>query len=254
MTTAALTLPAAGRDDRPGLGRLTLVELRKMTDTRAGFWLLLVVLALTLVIVLAFAIWADEEERTYETMLMVAIQPASILLPVVGVLLVSSEWSQRTAQITFALVPQRMRVIAAKLLAGIVLALAALAFCLLTAVLGTVIAGEPDPWRIEAAMFGQIVFYVVTAMITGIAFGALFLASAPAIVLYFVAPLAWAIVGSFSFFEGAAEWLDTTRTIGPMVEEVLSADQWARVGTSLLLWMVLPLAVGIWRITREDPR
>ena len=253
MTTAALSLPA-GRDERPGLARLTLVELRKMTDTRAGFWLLLVVLALTVLVVLAFAIWADEEVRDYESMLAIGLQPASILLPVVGILLVASEWSQRTAQITFALVPHRMRVVAAKLLAGIVLALAALVFAMLMAVIGTVVAGASDAWSIDAKIFGQLVFYVVTAMIGGIAFGALFLASAPAIVLYFVAPIAWSIVGSFSFFKGPAEWLDSSRTIGPMVEEVLSAGDWAKVGTTLLVWMVLPLAIGMWRISRGDPR
>ena len=50
MSAAALTaVPADGRDSRPGLGRLTAVELRKMTDTRAGFWLQLVIVALTVV-------------------------------------------------------------------------------------------------------------------------------------------------------------------------------------------------------------
>ena len=39
--------PRPGRDARPGLARLTKVELRKMVDTRSGFWLLLAVLALT---------------------------------------------------------------------------------------------------------------------------------------------------------------------------------------------------------------
>ena len=36
---AALDIPIAGTkaDRRPGMGRLTAVELRKMVDTRAGF-------------------------------------------------------------------------------------------------------------------------------------------------------------------------------------------------------------------------
>ena len=37
-----------------------------------------------------------------------------ILLPVLGILLVTSEWSQRTAMVTFTLEPSRSRVIAAK--------------------------------------------------------------------------------------------------------------------------------------------
>ena len=40
-----------------------------------------------------------------------------ILLPIIGILLVSSEWSQRTALITFTLVPKRMRVMSAKIAA-----------------------------------------------------------------------------------------------------------------------------------------
>ena len=62
--------------------------------------------------------------------------PASVLLPIVGILLVSSEWSQRTGMVTFALVPRRGRVIAAKLLASVVLSLVALALCIVVAVVG----------------------------------------------------------------------------------------------------------------------
>ena len=61
-------------------------------------------------------------------------------------------------------------------------------------------------------MFGQIALLVLTAMLTGVAFGAAFLSSAPAIVLYFVLPIAWAALGSIPFLNDAAQWLDTTRT------------------------------------------
>ena len=45
MSAAALPTPhhRRPRDRRPASRRLTVVELRKMTDTRAGFWLLLAV-------------------------------------------------------------------------------------------------------------------------------------------------------------------------------------------------------------------
>ena len=41
-------------------------------------------------------------------------------------------------------------------------------------------------------------------MLTGVAFGAAFLSSAPAIVLYFVLPMAWAALGSIPFLNDAA--------------------------------------------------
>ena len=32
----------------------------------------------------------------------------------------------------------------------------------------------------------------------------------------------------------------------------MSATQWAHPGTSLAIWMVLPLLIGAWRITRRE--
>jgi hypothetical protein len=37
-----------------------------------------------------------------------------------------------------------------------------------------------------------------------------------------------------------------------MTVEVMSATQWAQAGTSLAIWMVLPLLIGAWRITRRE--
>jgi hypothetical protein len=46
---------------------------------------------------------------------------------VLAILSVTSEWSQRTALVTFSLVPDRRRVLAAKLVAVVVLAVAVMA-------------------------------------------------------------------------------------------------------------------------------
>ena len=91
-------------------------------------------------------------------------------------------------------------------------------------------------------------------MLIGIGFGAVLLSSAPAIVLYFVLPIGWSIIGSIPALEGAARWLDSSRTMGPMVEELLSGTEWARVATTLALWLLLPLLIGVWRIARGEVR
>lgn len=252
MSTATLTAPLGARDTRPGLARLTTVELRKMTDTRAGFWLLLSTAALTVVAVVLLAVFGDERDQTLRDFFSVAVAPASILLPIVGILLVSSEWSQRTSVLTFALVPQRSRVLAAKLAAGVALSLAALQIGLAVALLATAIVG--GEWTLPAWMLGQTALSLATGMIMGVAFGALLLASAPAIVLYFGLPLAWTALGFLPFLEGAARWLDSARTLTPLTEELMSSTQWARAGTTLAVWMLLPLVIGFWRVTRGDVR
>ena len=73
-------------------------------------------------------------------------------------------------------------------------------------------AGVDGAWDVTAALVFQDIAYIVISVLGGIAFGAALLASAPAIVLYFVLPIAWAFAGNLSFLEGAARWLDSSRT------------------------------------------
>ena len=243
-----------GADTRPGLGRLVGVELRKMVDTRAGFWLQLGTLALMVTLVVLSIIFGEADENTFQDMLWNALWPASLLLPVVGILLVSSEWSQRTAPITFALVPRRSRVIVAK---GGSLARPRGGRPRRLARPGRGrdrdrVAGRRGTWSLEAAMLGQAAVYIAASMLMGLAFGAALLSSAPAIVLYFLLPLSWTLVASISIFEVPKRWLDTAETLVPMAEHSLSATEWAHVGATLGVWLLLPLAIGVWRIRRSE--
>ena len=196
MSTTTLSAPirvdTAGVHARPGLGRLVAVELRKMVDTRAGFWIQIAMVALTVVVVVVHLLVGDAADHTFQHVLDAGLQPAAILLPVLGILLVTSEWSQRTGVITFALVPDRSRVLAAKLAAGVALALVALVIAFAFGALGTALAAPAvdSPWSLPAALAGQMTVSIVTAMVMGVAFGAAFLASAPAIVANFALPIA----------------------------------------------------------------
>ncbi|HEY7622989.1 MAG TPA: hypothetical protein VH834_24655 [Solirubrobacteraceae bacterium] len=246
MSTMALT--------RPGMNRLTAVELRKMTDTRSGFWLALVVAAITVLLVVIVDLVGNAQDQTLRSMLSIAVQPASVLLPVMGVLLVTSEWSQRTTLITFTLVPHRWRVLTAKLVASVLLSLAALVLAFVVAIAGTAIA-MPDvanTWTLPIGMVVQIVVVLTTGMMGGVAFGAVALASAPAIVALFVLPLITGAVGSIHVLEGVARWTDATRTLAPMTDHLMSATEWAQAGTTLALWLALPVLIGLWRIARSE--
>ena len=254
-TTLAAPIPvnSAGVHARPGLGRLVAVELRKMVDTRAGFWLQIAMVALTAVVV-ARRVFGEGGDHTFAGVLDVGLQPAAVLLPITGILLVTSEWSQRTGMITFALVPVRSRVLGAKLIASLVLAVAMLVVSVAIVAAGVLVAspGVDGTWSDAAPLIGQSAVYLTAGMITGVALGAILLASAPAIVVLFALPTAWMAVVSLSFFADVAPWVSTGRALSPMQEEVMSATQWAHVGTALALWMLLPLLIGTWRITRRE--
>ena len=255
-TTLALPIPAdpAGADTRPAIGRLVAVELRKMVNTRAGFWLQLAIVAITVVVVAVRSAVGDAADHTFASVLSVGLQPAAVLLPVLGVLLVTSEWSQRTGMITFTLVPVRSRILGAKLIASLALSVATLVMSVAIVTAGVLVASPSidGTWSDAATLISQSAVFLTTGMIVGVAFGAILLASAPAIVALFALPITWTALASLSFFADAAPWLDTRLALAPLHQEVLSATQWAHAGTALALWMLLPLVIGSWRITRRE--
>lgn len=252
-TTTRPTGRARTLDDRrPSIARLTFVELRKMFDTRSGFWVPIAVAAVALATVVISALTGPTKLHYFGHLFGNATMPTAFLLPLIGVLLVTGEFSQRTALTTFTLVPSRARVMVAKLLASVVCAAAGLVMCLILAAFGTVIATHAH-WSFSAVLIPQGLIYLAATMITGVAFGAALLVSAPAIVIYLLLPTVWSVLaGSISGLKGVANWLDTAMTLDPLVRHSLGATDWAQFGTTLALWMALPLAIGWRRVMRRD--
>ena len=255
MSTATLTAPirmnTAAVHARPGLGRLVAVELRKTIDTRAGFWLQVAMVVLTVVVVIVRLLVGDAADHTFQPVLDAGLQPAAILLPVLGILLVTSEWSQRTALITFALIPVRSRVLGAKLIASLLRAVAMLAMSVAIVAAGVLVSspGVEGTWSDAAPLIGQSAVNLTAGMVVGVALGAILLAPTPAIVLLFALPMSWMVL-SLPVFSDVAPWVDYARNLGQMTAEVMSPTQWAHAGTTLVIWMVLPLLIGARRITR----
>src|SRR5918994_1264476 len=140
--------------------------------------------AITVVVVAVRSVLGEATDHTFASVLSVGLQPAAVLLPIVGILLVTSEWSQRTGMITFALAPVRSRVLGAKLIASIVLALATLAMSVAVVAAGVLVAspGVNGTWSDAAPLISQSAIFLTTGMVIGVAFGAVLLASTPAIV------------------------------------------------------------------------
>ena len=145
--------------------------------------------------------------------------------------------------------------VAAKLLASFVLSLVALVLSVGVAPPGPRRgARDRDTWALPVGLLGQHVVSLAAGMISGVALGAALLASAPAIVCQFALPLAWALAGRLAGLDTVVHWLDPTSSLAPMTEHLMDGTEWAHAGTTLALWMVLPLVVGLWRIQRGEIR
>lgn len=243
--------------------RLVRVELRKMVDTSAGFWLLVATAALTaIVITIQLIVGALQDlDLTYRSFAAGANIPMGILLPVLGIMSVTSEWGQRTALTTFTLTPHRARLIGAKFANTAILALVAVVIGLglgaaATAVSG-VITGNGATWDLGIADAGLFVLLHLLGLATGFAFGALLLNTAGAIVLYFV--YSFVLPGLFElgaaligWFGDIRPWIDFANAQGPLMEGSINGEQWAQLGVSSLVWFFLPLFLGLRRVLRAE--
>ena len=244
-------------------GRLVAVELRKMADTRAGRWLLISIAALTaLVLAIQLAVILSNDLQVDFRDFMIAMNtPMGVLLPVLGIMSVTSEWTQRTAMVTFTLEPSRSRLILAKFVSTMLIAVVAVVIGLALSVVANLLygalSGDEVLWDIGVV---DVVFYFLLhaiGMATGFAFGTLFLNTAAAIVVYFV--YSFVLPGLFQlgaqlmdWFADIQPWIDFAAAQNPLIEGSISGEQWAQLAVSGFIWLVLPLAVGLWRVLRAE--
>lgn len=252
-TSSPETLDVSGTEPVP-FTRVVTVELRKMADTRAGKWLLITIVAITLLVVGLVLVFAHGQTLRFTDFLAVTASPQGFLLPVLGVLLVTSEWGQRAALTTFTLVPHRERIIGGKVAAAVLFGLGAIAIAVVVAALAALVHGSPTPfYAVGPADFGKFALLQTIGILQGLAFGMLFLNSAAAIVTYFVLPIAFSIGLGIAHAESVAPWIDLSNAKTPLVPgEGVSAQQWAHLATAFAIWVVVPIAVGAWRMMRAE--
>ena len=134
----------------PSMARLVRMELRKSVDTRAGLWVMIAILGLAVATLAYRLLKVDQADVSFTGYLDIVTIGVMLLLPVIGVMAMTSEWSQRTALSTFTLVPRRGRVLTAKIFAAVLLAVAAVAVVVALTVLGllagSAMTGETASW------------------------------------------------------------------------------------------------------------
>ena len=268
MTTLTATAPVAPATDAPArqihaipFSRLVRVELRKMFDTRAGFWLMASILILSVLASGAVILWAPDSALTQETFSSAIGMPMAVLLPVIAILSVTSEYSQRTGLTTFSLVPWRGRVFGAKLVSTLLIGLASMLVAVgvgaLGTVLGSAIAGVDPVWNLELGQFGLIVLANVLGMLIGFTLGVVLRNSPAAIVAYFVyslvLPGATGMLAAFQeWFADLQPWVDANHSITRLFDITPDARGWAQLAVACTLWIVVPLALGLRSALRAE--
>ena len=267
MSTATMettsVAPTGARTEHAPIPFRTVVgvELRKAFDTRSGFWLLAAIAAAGVIATGAVLAFAHDSDLTYDNFAGAIGVPMTILLPVVAILAVTGEWSQRAGLTTFTLVPHRGRVIRAKYVVTLTIGVASMALALAVGAVGNIVAtgikGIDTTWDLSPTSILYIVGADLIGMTIGFMLGVLTRNSAGAIVAYFsywfvIPTLSMVLATNQSWFEKAQPWVDFNFDQGKLYDGGFTATDWSQLAVTGTFWLVLPLAFGLWRVMRAE--
>jgi hypothetical protein len=251
MSAATETRPAVLEGERIPFLRHVRIELRKTVDTRASAWLLIAIAAITVgATVLPLFLSDDGSGLDWASFVLFASSGWSFLLPFIGVLAATSEWTQRTALSTFTLEPRRTLVNLAKLVASLVLGVAMVAA---TYAAGAVVnANGSGSWRLDGGVvlgyLGTMAIYVTL----GVGLGLLLLNTPLAIVAFIVLPMIMGVLTLIPALADIVPWIDLTGASLPLVDGSLTGTEWAHLATAFLLWCALPMLLGLYRTSHRE--
>lgn len=240
---------------RPSVLTLTSVQLRSLASTRS---------TVTLVAVAALVAGATgggqtltPGPHTFGDVAGMALLMTPYFLVALGALLLTSEYTHRTVLTTYALVPRRGWVLAAKEVAVTTVAVVA-------AVLGLVAAGligvvvpllgiEPLTWSLAGTRFAVLAAGLVMAALIGLAWGMTTGSVAIALAVYLVWPMVATLIGGYSTdAAGVLAWVRPDALYGLMHE--VTGTTVAQTVVSILLWIVVPALIGYVRLTKAEVR
>jgi ABC-2 type transport system permease protein len=243
------------------LSRQVSVELRKMFDTRSGFWLLASIAIAGLAATVGVVALAPDEDLSYYTFTKAIGFPITVILPMVALLSITSEWSQRSGLTTFTLVPDRRRVILAKTSSSVIVAVASMLFAFAIGavgnIVGSAIAGTPLTWDMSMGHAGTIVLGNLLSLLIGTMLGMLIRSSAGALVAYFVYALLLpnvteVLATNQPSFRHLRPWVDLNVDQVGLFEGTIAGVQWVHLAVSVGIWLVLPGILGVRRVMRAE--
>jgi len=239
------------------------VELRKMVDTRSGVWLIAGLGITTVLATAAVIAFGSDADRTYSSFATAIRFPVAVLLPIIATLAVTSEWSQRSGLTTFTQLPARGRVILAKFTASVIVGVASMVLTFAAGALGnvvsTTITGSSLVWNVTLTQALYFVLGTISSLLIGFMLGVLIRSSTGAVVAYFIytflVPVVFGLLAhSQSWFHDAQPWVDIQFAQAPLFhfEGVMTSEQWGHIGVTGVVWLVLPLLVGLRMVVRAE--
>ncbi|MFC4243425.1 hypothetical protein ACFOYW_08570 [Gryllotalpicola reticulitermitis] len=238
--------------------RLTKLELRKLIVTRSTRTLLIsmacIGVLLSAAVELSAVLGSGAPDADFSVALVVLTAPIAIGIPIIGVLVYTSDWQQREIMTMFLLEPRRPRVYLAKLVATViagflVVAAAAVASLAVTALIATFTPAGFTLGDELGEPIASVLVYTFTGALFGAAVGAATLNSPLGIVVVTLQSLL--IDNALAFVPGdTGSWLRSSA----IPEWLAGSGDALHALTSGTLWLLVPFVIGFLRNARREPK
>ena len=125
-------------------------------------------------------------------------------------------------------------------------------------VVGSALTGVDTVWDISLTMAPQILLFNLVGMAIGFTLGVVLRNSAAAIVAYFVVSLVMPgilvlLAQVRPWFEDLQPWIDWNETQVALLEGAMdTGEEWAMLGSTTMIWIVVPLVVGLLSLRRSE--
>ena len=124
-------------------------------------------------------------------------------------------------------------------------------------VVGTRVAGSPAVWDQDLVTLLDIVLANTLVVLFGFMLGVVVRGSAGAIVAYFVYAFLMPTVtdllaASQQWFHDLQPWVDPAIAQHELFHGALTVEQWSQLGVTSLIWLVVPLSLGLRALLRSE--
>jgi hypothetical protein len=234
--------------------RAIVLELRNSIRSRSRRWLLIAAGVVGLLSAGLVAFTGSAQEHTFAVISFYTQIAISLPLPFVSVLLMTQEFGRRASAASVGAGRSLGAIIAAKLLASAVIAVAGAGYgVLISSIATSAAAPAADQGRWDAIgmiIFGSVLVQLI-AQLSGAGWGVLLRSSPLAIAADVVVPLGlWVMTGAIPALQGVQAWLAPFSSARNLLSGHMDAERWAQVAVIALVWVVALNAAGILRLHR----
>lgn len=236
------------------LSSIVKAEARKATDTQVAKTIIVTTAFLTLAMFIA-SILRFENNSSWTDPFVAISSPASTLLAIIFILLICEEWTRGTALVTYTFVPQRNKVILAKLIILFVFFLGTIIALYTFSAIASIIASGIHSYSI---FWSEPIYSVVLLalpllvnMLFGFSMAMATQETTIALGLYFVLPPITVIASQLPVIGSYSKWFSLEHSSSLFIAGATGVSA-AHYICSILIWIVVPCIIGIFRNKKRD--